>query len=52
VTTGAAVGTSAGWLLGLAAALAAFGLGGWIGYVLGRDTAQDTQQRNTLKEDK
>jgi membrane protein YqaA with SNARE-associated domain len=28
---------AAGWTAALAAALAAFGLGGWFGYVLGRN---------------
>lgn len=34
----------AGWAAGLAGALAAFGLGAWIGYLLGRN-AQPRRQR-------
>lgn len=37
-------GAAAGWTAGLVGAVAAFGLGGWFGYVLGR-TAQHTDAR-------
>jgi membrane protein YqaA with SNARE-associated domain len=47
---GTAVGTSAGWLLSLVGALAAFGLGGWIGYVLGRNTQHKSGHRTTGEE--
>jgi hypothetical protein len=37
VLEGVTVSSSAGWAFGLAGALAALGLGGWFGYVLGRN---------------